>query len=490
VVFSFFKKDAKESKRPAKSGAARPIAPPPGQMPKPIGKPLAGPVNRSLNNPSSPAMPFATTENALPDRELARSLAMETAAKIDAIESEMARDFLRHPDTGGGFSNSAANSTLQRPSQQQQPAAAPAAGQAPDSKIDDSFDAGADVFAGNADAIELLNEGSGSVLEEAAILFANEQEAAAEAVLRTAIDSDTLGPAAQIAWLMLFELVQQRGDKAAFEQLTMNYVLRFENSAPAWVNYQAAVPEARPVAANALGPVVRLPESVDANIVKPLEQLKALAQQHAALTLDVSATRGVDLVGAELLLRVINAFKRASHELLILGAEQLLNPLRAAIEPGRRDASDAAWMLLLEVQRLLGKQNDFEETGIQYCITFEVSPPSWEAPPPNLKTRAAPAAPAAAAAADPLDWRGVILGEGEPHFGRLAAVARTEKNLSVDCLYLRRMAFSAASALLGVLIRLQQGGASIEFRNVNCLVAELFKLLGISAVATVQPRRV
>ncbi|MCK7496375.1 MAG: hypothetical protein MZW92_39765 [Comamonadaceae bacterium] len=42
-----------------------------------------------------PPAKFATTENAIPARDLARSLAMETAAKIDAIESEMARDFLR-----------------------------------------------------------------------------------------------------------------------------------------------------------------------------------------------------------------------------------------------------------------------------------------------------------------------------------------------------------------------------------------------------------
>ena len=65
-------------------------------------------------------------------------------------------------------------------------------------------------------------------------------------------------------------------------------------------------------------PVVKLPETVGANIVKPLEELKALATTHATLTLDVSAARTVDAVGAELLLRVFNAFKRASHELHVL----------------------------------------------------------------------------------------------------------------------------------------------------------------------------
>ncbi len=281
----------------------------------------------------------------------------------------------------------------------------------------------------------------------------------------------------------------------------MQFALRFEHSAPAWLDYaEPTVPAAAPLAA----PVVRLPEVIDAGIVRPLEQLKALAMTHAALVVDVSGTRAIDLVGAELLLRVVNAFKRSSHELTLAGAEQLLTPLRATIEPGRRDATDASWMLLLEIQRVLMRQSDFEETGIEYCITYEVSPPSWEPPPPNLKALApgllAVASGSASAAAiattapnalpsDPLDWRGEIGAEGEPLFGRMNAAARGQTRLTVECLHLRRMAFSAASALLGQLIRLQHGGVSVEFRDVNYLVGALMQLLGIAAVAAIRLRR-
>ena len=150
--------------------------------------------------------------------------------------------------------------------------------------------------------------------------------------------------------------------------------------------------------------------------------------------------RSVDPVGAELLLRVINAFNRASHELLLQGADQLVTPLRAAVEAGRRDPSDAVWMLLLEVFRLLNRQHDFEETGIQYCITYEVSPPSWEPPPPNLKTRAAvPQAGRPESGRGACHWRGTFRGDGEPHFGRLMAAARIEKRLD------RRLYVSEAS---------------------------------------------
>jgi ABC-type transporter Mla MlaB component len=354
----------------------------------------------------------------------------------------------------------------------------------PVARVEEPFDPGEDATSYGIEAVELGTSDSAAALDETAILFANGQDQAAEAVLRSAIEADRLGSATERGWLMMFEFLQQRGDKAGFERLTMQYALRFENSAPGWLDYEAAGPRLDPKTDS---PVVKLPAAIGANIVKPLEHLKALAMTNATLTLDVSEARSLDPVGAELLLRVFNAFKRASHELIVQGAEQLVDPLRAAIDPGRRDSSDACWMLLLDVHRLLNHQNDFEETGIQYCITYEVSPPSWEPFAANIKTRVSAAA--APNVVDPLDWRGDIVGDGEPLFGRMLASARSQPRLVVECRHLRRMAFSAASALLGHVIRLQQLGTALEFRNVNALVGALLQLLGVSAVAEVQLRR-
>jgi ABC-type transporter Mla MlaB component len=463
-----------------------------------MGRPMPDPAGR-VSPARQPSQRFATTENAMPDRELARSLAIETAAKIDKIESEMARDFLRPAGSASAQPASTAQST-ERSAGKDKPAAA-FNGSAASAAVED-LDGSHDDFFGSVNAIEINTSGAGSIVDESAILFANGQEGAAEQVLRAGIGADDLGHATQNAWLMMSELLNQRGDRKEFEQFAMQFALRFNTSAPTWVDYasggdirgpaQAAAQSAPAPSADGI-PSVRLPVSVDANVIKVLEQLKALATSHATLRLDASSTRSVDLVGAELMLRVVTAFKRASHELVIVGAEQLINPLRAVIEPGRRDASDAGWMLLIEILRLLGRQHEFEETGIQYCITFEVSPPQWEPPPPNLK-----AAPAVASVAEPvsapvsdspLAWRGVIEGEGEPWFGRLAAEARSNKELKIDAVQLRRMAFSAASGLLTLVMKLQQGGATVEFRNINPMVGALFQLLGITAVASVHLRR-
>ena len=431
----------------------------------------------------------------MPDKDLHRTLALETAAKIDAIESEMARDFLRPGGAPTMFPNSAANSTLQRPSQQPEAAKAAPAGATEDKSID-ALDVISEDWAGNVNAFEVSAEGGGSAIEETAILFANGLIEPAEAGLRSAIQSDQLGEAAQRGWLMLFELLQQRGDKAGFDSLTIEYVLRFESSPPAWIEYKdepdlAGVSAAlgRP-AQTASAPVIVLPETIDEGVVKHLEQLKNHSQSHQSITLDSSNVRSFDAVGAELLLRVINAFKRASHELLLQGADQLVTPLRAAVEAGRRDPSDAVWMLLLEVFRLLNRQHDFEETGIQYCITYEVSPPSWEPAPPNLKTRAAVPQAVAPEAVDGLSWHGTLRGEGEPHFGRLMAASRVEKRLVVDCMYLKRVEFATATGMLAMVTKVRQNGATIEFRNINYLIGALFALLGVDAVAQVQLRRV
>jgi anti-anti-sigma regulatory factor len=494
VVFSFFKKDPKERGEDTARGRRA--------ASRPVGRPLPGPVNRS---PSPTAQRAAPPTSSAPDKELARTLAMETAAKIDAIESEMARDFLRPSGRSSEFPNSAANSTLARPSQQPAPSPAASAGPAatPSPAANSTpvatpplepLDPGTDDWHGNANAIELHGEGTGSAIEETAILFANGLLEPAEAGLRAAIQADALGDSAQRGWLMLFELLQQRADKAAFDSLTIEYVLRFESSPPAWIEYkeEGAVATPQGAAPPVGAPVIVLPDAVDASVVKHLEQLKQHSLAHQSITLDASNVRTTDMVGAELLLRVLNAFKRASHELIIMGADQLLTPLRAAVEAGRRDPSDAVWMLLLEVYRLLNRQHDFEETGIQYCITYEVSPPSWEPAPPNLKTRAAK--PKAEAAPEPpaegLQWRGTLRSEGEPHFGRLIAASKVEKQIIVDCTYLKRVEFATATAMLSMLTKVRQCGANVEFRNVNYLIAALFSLLGIDAVAQVQLRRV
>ena len=84
--------------------------------------------------------------------------------------------------------------------------------------------------------------------------------------------------------------------------------------------------------------------------------------------------------------------------------------------------------------------------------------------------------------------RGTIDGKGEPNYGRMIAAARNQPQVVIDCGQLRRLTYSAGSALLGTLGRIRQGGSKVELRNVSALVAALLHLLGINSIASVQSR--
>src|SRR5690606_27487999 len=55
-----------------------------------------------------------------------------------------------------------------------------------------------------------------------------------------------------------------------------------------------------------------------------------------------------------------------------------LEGLREATPTGVRDVDPAIWQLRLDALRLANRQADFDEAAIDYCVTYEVSPPSWE----------------------------------------------------------------------------------------------------------------
>ncbi len=62
-----------------------------------------------------------------------------------------------------------------------------------------------------------------------------------------------------------------------------------------------------------------------------------------------------------------------------LAGEQLFTVLAEAAPTGARDADPAYWQVRLDALRMAHRPEQFDETAIDYCVTYEVSPPSWEA---------------------------------------------------------------------------------------------------------------
>lgn len=315
--------------------------------------------------------------------------------------------------------------------------------------------------------------------EEAAILFANGQDDAARAALENAVRMHAAGPGERL-WLMLFDLYQLTGKKAQFETLGIEYARSFEKSPPGWHDKskgRAKVAEAIP------GSLLFRGALTGANDASFSAMRQAL-EKTPKLRVDLSQLRELDAAGCERLLALMQQARRARRDIDLLGRDTLRALLEPRVDTGRAE-DQACWLLLLELYQLQGEHEAFDETAINYAVSFEVSPPSWEAnrvaaPEPRRQVVAEPAPTEFAVGAYVL--RGDIKAL---RFGDLPA--RTEANdpVLIDCAELTRMDFISAGALLNVLTTVRRTGKQIVFRHPNHLVAELFGVVGLKAVATI-----
>jgi anti-anti-sigma regulatory factor len=435
---------------------------------------------------------------ATPDRrDVARKIAQQTTAKIDAIESEMTRDLAERRGAGAHEVTTTPLTRERLASAQMPPANAELrevdllTTPPPRAVEPEDEDPGDDVLT-RATGIEINTTSASSVLDETVILFADGQQVAAETVLRSGIAGGDMGRMRQRACVMLLELINQRGDRAEFDRLADKFSSRLGARMPGWHEYagedEAAAIGKAAVTVDAAGIVVRLPEILDRSVAEAIEEIKLEASAHAKVRMDVEAVRTADNAGAELVLQAIASFRNSRGTLTIAGADKLLAPLQEAAGKMPRARGDAVWMLWLEILRILDRPEEFEETAIQYCVAFEQSPPSWEPPPTNVLAVPSTSATSGEGVPEVHAWQGVIDGDGDRSFTRLLTASATAQRLIVDCGQLRRMTFSAASALLALGRRLRSAGKSVELRNVNPLVAALLQLLGVTELVSVQLR--
>jgi anti-anti-sigma regulatory factor len=442
-LFSFLKK---KNEAPEARAGARPRAPA---------------VRSAVPDPGSAFAP--TTRVPLDteaERERQREIARATAAKIDEIELQMASDIF---DDEGWAGNRRA------------PAVASGAPSAPLLDLNT-----ADLLVEEGMPDDAVAPSSAPAVEEAAILYANGQLDAAEAALRSCLDGDCRNE--RQPWWMLFDLYQASGREPAFESIAIDYASHFEASPPAYspmLAPQSAQPAVQ--AFSGVTPTATLSGQLDASASAQLARV--LAASGTIVRLEFSTIASATPDGCAALLSALQTLRRTGRELVVAGADHLVAVLRPMLAIGERGAGEAPWLLLLELLLLLNREKDFEETAMDYCVTFEVSPPSFEAP-----ARAAVSVAAAigidAAAGDRFLLPGLVEGDSTALLDAIDAYAFQHAALVLDCSRLARIDYAAAMAL-GARLRQLAGGAvgetekrSIELRDLNHLVAALLRLLG------------
>jgi anti-anti-sigma regulatory factor len=315
-------------------------------------------------------------------------------------------------------------------------------------------------------------------IEQAAILYANAQDEATRALLENAVHVHHFGPGERL-WLMLFDFYRLSNQHAPFDALSLEYAKAFEKSPPAWRNGGTSKPAAK--AAAPAGTVLFKGELTGDNDAA-FSALDQAVDKNPKLRVELTKVKAVDDLGAERLLGVLAKVLKKKCEIELVGRDALATLLEARIETGRREES-GCWLLLLELYQLMGREQEFEDMAINYAVTFEMSPPSWEAkrvvvsePKPVLALN------------DEADTVESFAPKGDlkaERFPGLPAFAEKHDPLVLDFSVVTRIDFVSAGTLVNLLTPVKRQGKRVIINHPNHLVAELLGIVGLKAVAEV-----
>ncbi len=343
-------------------------------------------------------------------------------------------------------------------------------------------------------------------MDEAALLFATAQPDAAIRVLSKALGAAQPGPTERErrAWYMLLELHEALSQRAAFDGTALAYAQRFETSPPQW---RSPVPAPKMIAqehaANARL-VLALRDRLDAGAQASFAQWRQRSAAATRVTLDLASVTAVELDGCRRLLALLADWQQRGLRVELRPCDTLLAMLRERIQSGRRDEDDAGWRLLIELLRLAGDVERYEDACLAYSLTYEMSPPA--APPPvindhdlfsaNRSQGGAPASrhppvtqgvPSSAAFRLPeiidlpIDALLIAL--------RVHAPQQDENPvLALDASCLQRIDFHAAAPLQSAMTELA-AGKPVEWQGVSFLVSTLLQLTSSSTMPGIINRK-
>lgn len=318
-------------------------------------------------------------------------------------------------------------------------------------------------------------------------MYAAGKELDAMRRLEAAIKSnENLGDSTIRAWACLFELLQVLGRQPAFDALALTFARRFEKSPPAW----NAATDDESVAAESSGgrAHVALGGVLNVGVGEVLKQAMKLAATSTLVRMDVSKLTDADNNGATLLMRGIAALKRAKKEFVFGSPEHLAGILEKKLVVGER-SNQEMWLLLLELHQQAFHQEAFEEVAVNYAITFEVSPPSWEAPPARSE-EAAKAADKSVPPPEGFALAGQMLGVGAANYTNLDAVLKSRDEYDIDARKLVRIDPAATHELHGVLNRFKGAGKRLRLVGLSTLIAVYLEARDFHDVVDLKPRAI
>ncbi|MCL2635971.1 MAG: hypothetical protein FWD50_04990, partial [Betaproteobacteria bacterium] len=309
-----------------------------------------------------------------------------------------------------------------------------------------------------------------SDVEHVVVLFANGQEPAARSLLEVLIRSYP-GDEGKRFWLLLLDLLQCVGDRAAFDKLALEFAETWETSPPPWR-------QAEPVAVGKNSGQRRLvlqgvltAEEGDV----PVAELARLTAQGLPVVVECGKLISCDDEVAGRLAVLLREARRDGAAVMLKEVDGFLARLNERLLSAAGRESD--WALLLELLQRHGTQELFEERAVDYAVAFELSPPSWESRPatrPEMDV-APPAEDAHYLQGDLKNCR----------FDELLEVFAGHELPVIDFSGVRSMDFFSAGQLVNRIAPYKVQGREILIRSPNHLVAELMAVVGLNKQARI-----
>jgi ABC-type transporter Mla MlaB component len=317
--------------------------------------------------------------------------------------------------------------------------------------------------------------------EEAAVLFANGKIGETSTLLnRYLLDHpDSRDP---LPWYMLFDLYEASNQREPFEDAAVDFAVKFERSPPTWKPFGQVPAPAHPA------PLMAYSEKYGS--MERVKQPKFFqdAAQAPYVRLDITRLQAPDEETAQAILAEISRLHDMNQPIELIGGPGFVVRLNAVRQVDR--LSRTAWHFLLEVLRLMGKEEEFDNVALDYAMAFEVSPPAYQAPLP-LPSRAEDSLAARKAPLPENTYRlsGAIGPGNDMQIRDLKQFASGKPEVEVDMSELRRIDFAVVGILLETLIDLKEHGCQVTFREGNELANTLLQIVGVNQFATIVPKK-
>jgi anti-anti-sigma regulatory factor len=311
--------------------------------------------------------------------------------------------------------------------------------------------------------------GFSPALENAALLYASGQAVAAREVLGNALVNELDSRALALAWHAQFDLLQRADDRAAFDRLALEYVEVFERSPPPWDD--AMTPSAKSGAPGA-GYFALTRISVKAAL-----EIPARAARHSTLRIDVATLTEFDDTGCRRLVDVLRRLRRQAYSVGWQGLEPLWRRIAQKIKTGTPE-NEGVWLFALELLQWQNNQMEFEERAIDYAVTFEVSPPSWE---PLARKQQEAAVETQPAHRECHVLKGVLLGPADPQIAALYDFAEPRALVQIDLSHVERFDFVCAGSLQNAVSSFVTSEKEVQLSGTSPIVQALLTLIGVNA---------